>query len=167
MGAIKAINDHYGCNQHLHCEAPKCSQEEPLKRNKEGCGNQPQSHTAALPTNATRASWGCHEYHNDTNPATMNIAARKSIAAKRVQQMQTATFCQPAQESKVVRSTQRWQLLSPSAWPMQAAQAPQERGSRRQQVQQQEESPWAQGQGLQPLMPTRGARQSLTQRVLR
>jgi hypothetical protein len=55
MDAIKAIANHNGCNQRNHLEAPKCSREMPLKRNKEGHGNQPQSHMAALPTNAMRA----------------------------------------------------------------------------------------------------------------
>jgi hypothetical protein len=55
MGTIKAIINCYGRNQRLHCEVPKRSREEPLKRNEEGRGNQPQSHMAALPTNATRA----------------------------------------------------------------------------------------------------------------
>jgi hypothetical protein len=56
MDAIKAITDRDGRDQHHHCEAPKRSRDEPLNRNKEGHGNQPQSHKAALPTNATRAS---------------------------------------------------------------------------------------------------------------
>jgi hypothetical protein len=55
MGAIKAITNRNRCDQRLHCEVPKRSQEEPLKRNEEGHGNQPQSHKVAWPTNATRA----------------------------------------------------------------------------------------------------------------
>jgi hypothetical protein len=39
-----------------------------------------------------------------------------SITAMRAQQMQTAMFCRPAQESRVVRLMQRRQLSSPSAW---------------------------------------------------
>ncbi len=147
MGAIKVINCN-GHKQRFHCEVPKRSQDKPFKRNKEGRGKQPQSHTAALPTNATRALWGCCEYHNNTNPATTNIAARASIAATRAQRMQTATFCRPAQESRVVHSTRQWQLSPPSAWPTWAAQAPRQWCLRQQQVQQQDESPQAQGQGL-------------------
>jgi hypothetical protein len=56
MGTIKAISNWYGRNQRLHHEAPKGSQEEPLKRNEEGRGNQPQSHMAVLLMNATRIS---------------------------------------------------------------------------------------------------------------
>ncbi len=167
MGAIKAITDCYGHNQHLHCEKPKRSREEPLKRNKEGCGNQPWSHTTALPTNATRALWGHCKYHNDTNPAMTNIAARASIAAKHAHRMQTATFFQPAQESRVIRLTQQHQLSSLSAWPTRAAQALRQQGSRQQQAQQQEEYPWARGQGLQALMPRRQAHQSLARWVPR
>jgi hypothetical protein len=55
MDAIKAITNGDGGNQHHHCEGPKRSQDEPLKRNEEGHGDQPQSCKAALPTNATRA----------------------------------------------------------------------------------------------------------------
>jgi hypothetical protein len=55
MGAIKAIINCNGRNQRLHLEAPKCSQAKPLKCNKEGRGNQPQSHKAALPMNMTSA----------------------------------------------------------------------------------------------------------------
>jgi hypothetical protein len=56
MDAIKAITDRNGCNQRHHCEVLKRSQDEPLNRDEEGHGNHPQSHKAALPTNATRAS---------------------------------------------------------------------------------------------------------------
>jgi hypothetical protein len=55
MGMIKAITNGYGRNQRHHHEAPKCSRDKPIKRDKVGHGNQPQSHKAALPTNATRA----------------------------------------------------------------------------------------------------------------
>jgi hypothetical protein len=55
MDGIKAIADCDGCNQRNHSEVPKCSQDEPLEGDKEGHGNQPQSHKAALLTNATRA----------------------------------------------------------------------------------------------------------------
>ncbi len=127
--AIKAISNCDGCNQCLHPEAPKHSWSKPLKRNKEGHGNQPQSHKAALPTNATKALWGHHEYHEDTHPTTTIIAARASIAATRAQQTKTASFHWSAQEPRVVRLTQRRQLLSPSAWPMQAAKSPQWRWS--------------------------------------
>jgi hypothetical protein len=54
MVAINAITNRVERDQCHHCEAPKFSQNKPLKHNKEGCGNQPQSHKAALPTNATR-----------------------------------------------------------------------------------------------------------------
>jgi hypothetical protein len=114
------IANRNGRNQHNHHEMPKRSWEEPLKRNEEGHGNQPQSHKAALLTNATRALWGRCEYHNNTHTPTTNIAARASIVAKRAWRTQTATFCQPAQESRVVGSTWWRQLLSPSAWPTQA-----------------------------------------------
>jgi hypothetical protein len=92
MGAIEAITDRDGCNQRLHREVPKRSQEEPFKRNKEGRGDQPWSHKAASPMNATRASWGRCEYHEDTHIATTTIAARASIVAKRARQTQAATF---------------------------------------------------------------------------
>jgi hypothetical protein len=127
--AIIAITNHNGCNERHHCERPKCSQDKPLKRNKEGCGNQPQSHKAALPTSATRASWGRREYDNDTHTPTIIIAAETSITATHVQQMQTAIFCQPAQEPGVVHSMQQRHLSSPSAWPTRAAQALQRRQS--------------------------------------
>jgi hypothetical protein len=55
MGAIKAITNCNGHKQRLHCEVPKHSREEPLKRNEEGHGNQPQSHMAASSIDATRA----------------------------------------------------------------------------------------------------------------
>jgi hypothetical protein len=55
MDAIKAITNCNGCNQRLHHEAQKHSQSEPLKRNEEGHGNQPQSHKAVLPMIATKA----------------------------------------------------------------------------------------------------------------
>jgi hypothetical protein len=41
MDPINAITNRDGPNQQNHHETPKCSQEEPLKCNKEGCGNQP------------------------------------------------------------------------------------------------------------------------------
>jgi hypothetical protein len=88
---------------------------------------------------------------------TTNIAARASITAKRAQQTQTATFCQPAQESRVVCLMRQWQFLSPSAWSTQAAQAPRQRRSQQQQALQQEESPRVQGQGLPAQPPTRQA----------
>jgi hypothetical protein len=56
MDAIKGITDGNGRNQCHHCEVPKRSQDEHLKRNEEGCGNQPRSYKAALPMNAPRAS---------------------------------------------------------------------------------------------------------------
>jgi hypothetical protein len=43
MNALKAITNCNGHDQRNHCEAPKCSQDEPLKRDKEGCGDQHQS----------------------------------------------------------------------------------------------------------------------------
>jgi hypothetical protein len=55
MVAIKAIANQDGCNQHNHREAPKRSRDEPLKHNKEGHGNQPESRKAASPSNMTRA----------------------------------------------------------------------------------------------------------------
>jgi hypothetical protein len=55
MDTNKAIAKRNGRNQRNHHEMPKCSQDESLNCNKEGCGNQPQSHTTALLTNATRA----------------------------------------------------------------------------------------------------------------
>jgi hypothetical protein len=55
MDAIKANIDHDGRNQCHHHEAPKRSQDKPLKCNKDGHGNQPQSHKVALLMNATRA----------------------------------------------------------------------------------------------------------------
>ncbi len=119
MYAMDSIANCDGRNQCNHCEMPKRSWEEPLKCNKEGRGNQHQSHKAALSTNATRALWGRCEYHNNTHTAMTNIAAMASIVVKRAQRTQTATFCQPAQESRVVSSMQWRQLLSPSAWPMQ------------------------------------------------
>jgi hypothetical protein len=55
MDTIKAIANCNGCNQCNHCEAQKRSQDEPLKRDKEGRGDHPRSYKAALPTNTTRA----------------------------------------------------------------------------------------------------------------
>ncbi len=68
MVAIKAIVNRDGRDQCNFCEMPKCSREEPLKCNKEGRGNQLQSHKADLSTNATRASWGRCDYHDNTIP---------------------------------------------------------------------------------------------------
>jgi hypothetical protein len=79
MDAIKTITNHDERNQHHHREAPKRSLEEPLNRDKEGRGDKSQSHKAALPTNATRASLGCHEYYNNTHPATKTIVTGASI----------------------------------------------------------------------------------------
>jgi hypothetical protein len=56
MDAIEAITNPDGWDQRHHHEVPKRSQNEPLNRGKEGHGNKSQSHKAALPTNATRAS---------------------------------------------------------------------------------------------------------------
>ncbi len=140
MDAIIVITNCNGCNQCLHHEVPKRSQNKPLKCNEEGRGNQPQSHKAVLPMKTTRASWERHEYHNDTHTTTMIIAARASIVAKPAQRMQTATFHQSAQESRVVCSMWQWQLLSLSAWLTRAAQAPRWRRSRQWHAQQQEES---------------------------
>ncbi len=61
MDTIKFITNCNGCNQCHHREALKCSRDKPLNCKEEGCGDQPQSHKAALPTNATRASWECCE----------------------------------------------------------------------------------------------------------
>jgi hypothetical protein len=55
MDAIKATTNCNGRYQRHHCQAPKRSQDETLKRSKEGCGNQPQKHKTALTTNTTRA----------------------------------------------------------------------------------------------------------------
>ncbi len=85
MDVIKAITNCDGCNQRHYCEAPKRSRDEPLKCNKEGHGNQPQSHKVALPTNATRASWEHCEYHNNTHPATTIIVTGASIATMQPQ----------------------------------------------------------------------------------
>jgi hypothetical protein len=116
MAVIYAIINRHGHNQRNHREMPKHSQEEPLKRNKEGHGNQPWSYKAASLTNATRALWGRHEYHYNTHTTTTNIAARMSIAATRAQQMQTATFCQPVREWRVICLARQRQLSSPSTW---------------------------------------------------
>ncbi len=159
---MDAINTFIVRRQSAH----KRTQEESLKHNKEGHDIQPWSHKATLLTNATRALWGRCEYHNNSNPATINIAAKASSAATPVRQMQIAAFCRPAQESSVVPLTQWRKLSSPSAWPTWAAQALQQRRSQQWQGQQQEESPRAQGQGLQALMPTRWACQSLVWQVL-
>ncbi len=99
-----------------------------------------------------------------THPATTTIAARASIAAMRAQQTQTTLFCWPVQEPRVVRLTWRRQLLSPSAWPTQAAQALQWRRSRRTNATTRR-VPRAWGQGLQALMPTQQACQSLVRQV--
>ncbi len=88
MDAIKAITYCSGCNQRHHCEAPKRSWDEPLNRDKEGRGDQPQSHKAALPANATRALWKHCEYHNDTHLATTIIVTGASIAMTQAWQMQ-------------------------------------------------------------------------------
>jgi hypothetical protein len=55
MEAIEAITDHNEHDEFHHCETPKCSRDEPFKRNKEGCGDQPRSHKEALPISTTRA----------------------------------------------------------------------------------------------------------------
>jgi hypothetical protein len=55
MDAVKVITDRDERDQCHHCEALKCSRDEPLNRDKESHGNQPQNHKVALPTNATRA----------------------------------------------------------------------------------------------------------------
>ncbi len=128
----------------------KCSQYKTLKRNKEGHGIQPQSHKAALLMNTTRALWGCCEYREDTHPTTLINSARASIAAMRARQMQTATFCQPAKESRVARSTQWWQLSSLSAWPTRAPEAPWQWQLLLWQAQQQEESPECEDKGFKP-----------------
>ncbi len=47
-----------------------------------------QSHKVALQTNATKSSWGCCEYHDDTHPATTIIVKGASIAATQAQQTQ-------------------------------------------------------------------------------
>ncbi len=88
MDGIKAITNCNGRNQHHHYEAPKHSRDKPLNRNKEGHGNQPQSHKTALPTNATRASWGRHEYHIDTHPSTTIIITGASIATTQARRTQ-------------------------------------------------------------------------------
>jgi hypothetical protein len=41
----------------------------------------------ALPTNATTASQGHHEYHNDAHPGTTIIITGASIAMTQVQKM--------------------------------------------------------------------------------
>ncbi len=48
-------------------------------------GERWRSHKAASPTNATKALWGRHEYHNDTHPATTIIIKGASIAATQAQ----------------------------------------------------------------------------------
>ncbi len=88
MDAIKAITDCDGCNQHHHHEALRPWRDKPLNCDEEGHGNQPQSHKAALPTNATRASWDYREYHINTHPATTIIVTGASFAAMQAQQMQ-------------------------------------------------------------------------------
>ncbi len=88
MDANNTITDCNRCNQCHHSEVPKRSQEEPLKRNKEGHGNQPQSHKEALPTNGTRALWGRCEYHNNTHYATIIIITGATIAATQARRMQ-------------------------------------------------------------------------------
>jgi hypothetical protein len=55
MDGIKTIADCDGHNQRNHSEVPKRSPDELLEGDKEGHGNQPQSHKATLLTNATRA----------------------------------------------------------------------------------------------------------------
>ena len=57
MDTIKAITNRNGHDWCYHREAPKRLWSEPLERNEEGRGDQPRSHKAASPTNATRASW--------------------------------------------------------------------------------------------------------------
>ncbi len=44
-----------------------------------------------LADNATKASWGRHEYHKDTHPATTIIIKGASIAATQMQRMQPIT----------------------------------------------------------------------------
>ncbi len=78
MDAIKAINVK---RQSAHKTSV------PLTRR----GNQPKSHKAALPTNATKASWRRCEYHNNTPSATTIFIKRASISAMQVQRMQPWT----------------------------------------------------------------------------
>ncbi len=99
MGAIKAITNCNGHNQRYHCEVPKCSWDKSLKRDEEGHGNQPWSHKAALPTNASKASWGYCEYHNNTHPAMIVIVTEASIAAMQAQQMPPWTRRHPKWET--------------------------------------------------------------------
>jgi hypothetical protein len=99
IGTIKAITNCNEQNQGHHCEAPKRSQDKPLTRDEEGRGNQPWSHKAALPTNATRAFWGRHEYHNDTHPATTIIVTGASITAMQVWWLPPWTRRPPKQET--------------------------------------------------------------------
>ena len=87
IDTIIVITNRDGCDQRLHCEAPKRSRDEPLY-DKVECDNQPQSHKAAFSMNATRALWGRCEYHDDTLPATTIIVKGASIAATQAQQTQ-------------------------------------------------------------------------------
>jgi hypothetical protein len=88
MKAIKAITNCDGRNQCHHHELPKRSRDKPLKPNKEGRGNQPQSHKVALPTNATKPSWGHCEYHDNNHPMITIILTGASIATTQAQRMQ-------------------------------------------------------------------------------
>ncbi len=71
MDAINAITNHDSHNQCNYCQVPKCTLNKPLKCNKEGRGNKPQSHKAALLTNVTksvrRALWVLQKYSSCNN----------------------------------------------------------------------------------------------------
>ncbi len=58
-----------------------------------------QSHKAASPTNGTKASWECHEYHNDTHPTMTIIVKGALIAATQARQMQARTRRSSKQET--------------------------------------------------------------------
>jgi hypothetical protein len=87
MDVIKAITNWDGRDQCHHCEAPKCSRNEPLNPAEEGRGDKSQSHKGALLTNATKALQERCEYQDNTHTATTITVTGASITATQAQQM--------------------------------------------------------------------------------
>ncbi len=88
MDAIDAIANYKQCNWCHHCDAPKRSRDERSSKS--------TKKAVAISLRATRQPWGralweCHEYHNNTNPATTIIITDATIAATKARQTQPWT----------------------------------------------------------------------------
>jgi hypothetical protein len=104
---IKAITNCNGRNQCHHCETPKCSQDEHLKCNEGGHGDKQRLEATRQPCQRTRQErceivvrslCDCHEYHNDTHPATTIILTGLSITAMQARRTQKdGTICKKRQ----------------------------------------------------------------------